>query len=59
MYSLSNIKKNQKVFPTTKEDHCHHGLGIKNIEYIVQKYHGEIDIEVSDMYETIIIFDVM
>lgn len=59
MYSLSNIKKNQKVFPTTKEDHYHHGLGIKNIESIVRKYHGEIDIEVNDMYETIIIFDVM
>lgn len=44
LYLCNVCKENQKAFSTAKEDHCHH---------------GEIKIEINDMYETIIIFDVM
>ena len=32
------------VFPTTKADRENHGIGLKNVQAIVEKYHGDMEL---------------
>ena len=41
---------------TTKKDTAYHGFGLKSIKYIVQKYHGEMTIDVKDLFNLTISF---
>lgn len=42
----------KKVLKTTKSDARHHGYGIKIIEKVVKKYHGEIQVYYSEETHT-------
>lgn len=35
------------LFPTTKADARHHGIGLKNVQEKVEKYHGSLEIDVE------------
>lgn len=59
-YEISNSKCNDIIFEkkkirTDKQDAELHGLGLKNIKEIVEKYNGHIDISYSDVDFTITI----
>ncbi len=36
------------IFPTTKTDVRHHGIGLRNVREKVEKYNGSLEIEVED-----------
>ena len=36
------------IFPTTKADARHHGIGLRNVREKVEKYNGSLEIEVED-----------
>lgn len=36
------------LFPTTKADSRHHGIGLRNVREKVEKYNGSLEIEVKD-----------
>lgn len=38
------------VFKTTKADKDNHGIGMKNVQAIVEKYHGDMEIACDDGY---------
>lgn len=42
------VKKKGKVYLTTKRGPGEHGLGLRSIEYVVEKYQGEVRIEQKD-----------
>lgn len=41
---------------TTKNDTRYHGYGLKSVKYIVQKYNGEMTIDVADLFNLTISF---
>lgn len=53
------LKKNKFEFLTTKENEKEHGYGIKIIKSIVDKYDGEMNIQIkNDTFNIIIIFKI-
>lgn len=42
------IQYKDKQFLTTKEDPLHHGIGLKNIQRVVDKYEGDKEISVTE-----------
>lgn len=46
--TVNNLPDTEKLPPTSKEDNTHHGFGLSNIKYTVQKYNGKTDISVKD-----------
>lgn len=42
------IEEQKGKFYTIKEDKSAHGYGLKNVERIIQKYHGTMDIDYTD-----------
>ena len=49
------IKENRLI--TSKEDHHMHGFGLRNIEQIVEKYHGKIEFAAEEQFQVFIMFD--
>ena len=41
------------IFPTTKADSRHHGIGLRNVREKVEKYNGSLEIDVEDDMFTI------
>lgn len=41
------------IFPSTKADALHHGIGLRNVREKVEKYNGSLEIEVKDHVFTI------
>ncbi|MDE7251220.1 MAG: ATP-binding protein, partial [Lachnospiraceae bacterium] len=41
------------IFPTTKADARHHGIGLRNVREKVEKYNGSLEIDVEDDVFTI------
>lgn len=41
------------IFPTTKADTRHHGIGLRNVREKVEKYNGSLEIDVADDMFTI------
>lgn len=41
------------IFPTTKADARHHGIGLRNVREKVEKYNGSLEIDVEDDMFTI------
>lgn len=41
------------IFPTTKPDSLHHGIGLRNVRETVEKYNGSLEIEVKDNLFTV------
>ena len=60
---LSNSYDNDKVIikenhlVTSKDDHHVHGFGFRNIEQIVEKYHGKIEFSAEELFQVFIMFD--
>lgn len=50
------IQNNRLI--SNKEDQHVHGFGFRNIEQIVEKYHGDIEFVVEDLFQIFIAFDV-
>ena len=46
-YNGELIKKGSSIL-TTKKDRVNHGIGLKNVKKVVEKYQGMMDIEHSD-----------
>ncbi len=44
------LKEWDGLFVTTKKDKKNHGIGLKNVERIVEKYHGEMQIDHDDQW---------
>lgn len=58
LYNTYNglIKKKGEEYITTKNNHCRHGLGMKSVQNIVEKYHGEMKVQnTKDMFKVDII----
>lgn len=47
-YCSSELIFSEGLPVTTKEDKAYHGFGVKSIKYIVEKYHGDILMQVAD-----------
>jgi len=45
-----NLQKLDNGYATTKKDKRNHGLGLKNVKRIVDKYHGELEMCEQDGY---------
>ena len=43
-----NIVTENGIIKSTKNDKTWHGYGLKSIQYIVEKYHGELKIETKN-----------
>ena len=41
------------IFPTTKADARHHGIGLGNVREKVEKYNGSLEFEVKDNLFTV------
>lgn len=41
------------IFPTTKSDPLHHGIGLRNVREKVEKYNGSLEFEVKDNLFTV------
>ena len=39
------LKRHGEFYRTSKDEEKHHGLGLKNIENCIKKYHGVLNIE--------------
>lgn len=48
----THLQNNEKILKTHKKDYQKHGYGLKNIEDVVRKYHGQDIIEIKDGYFT-------
>lgn len=49
-------RKKGGEYITTKNNHCGHGLGMKSVQYIVEKYHGEMKVQnTKDLFKVDII----
>lgn len=56
--TVNTLTDTEKLPATSKEDNIHHGFGLSNIKYTVQKYNGKLDISVKDgIFILNIIFD--
>ncbi|MFZ7119443.1 MAG: sensor histidine kinase [Eubacteriaceae bacterium] len=42
------IKVQNEGFATTKQDKINHGIGLKNIKTVIEKYHGEMRIDTTN-----------
>ncbi|MDE6203392.1 MAG: GHKL domain-containing protein, partial [Lachnospiraceae bacterium] len=38
----------QNILETTKPDKVNHGIGLKNVQKIVEKYHGDMELLCED-----------
>lgn len=46
--TVNTLTDTEKLPATSKEDNIHHGFGLSNIKYTVQKYNGKMDISVKN-----------
>lgn len=53
-----NLQKQDNGYATTKKDKKHHGLGLKNVKRIVDKYHGELELreQESTFFTNVVLF---
>lgn len=59
--SVSPFLKNGKLKRTTKSDYSHHGYGLKSVQNIVNKYHGDYKMYYDDTtatFHTVIVFQI-
>lgn len=52
---INTYSKNAISYETTKEDSDFHGIGLKSIKRIVDKYNGNFSIELKNNYVTAIV----
>jgi sensor histidine kinase YesM len=46
----NNLKKGKSGYITTKPDERHHGIGLKNVQRVVEKYNGLMEITENDLF---------
>lgn len=46
----NNLKKGKSGYITTKPDKRHHGIGLKNVQRVVEKYNGLMEITENDLF---------
>lgn len=46
--TINTFSQTDQLPPTSKEDNTHHGFGLSNIKYTVEKYNGKMDISVEN-----------
>lgn len=58
-FDYNSLKYEDGKLVTIKEDSGNHGIGIKNIEDIINKYNGNMLIDIDDYFNTYIYFLIM
>lgn len=55
-FDLKSLKYENGEYVTNKSDGNNHGIGMKNIESIINKYNGDIVIDIGEYFNTYIYF---
>ena len=58
-FDYNSLKYEDGKLVTIKEDSGNHGIGIKNVEDIINKYNGNMLIDIDDYFNTYIYFLIM
>lgn len=55
-FDLNSLKYENGEYISSKTDGKNHGIGMKNIENIINKYNGNIVIDINEYFNTYIYF---